>query len=169
MAGKAKFKLRRRGDFDFSRAPIYRKTATLKKSQVKIAARRQEVVTMVNGIEETRNIARAGDHIVTGQHGERYVLKPAKFKALYELERSRPARYRAKTRVRALTLEENTEMMAPWGEKQRARKGGAVVQRVGRPADVYLIERRIFGETYALANPVPPKKSRRDRLIKDKP
>ena len=147
----ARYRLKHRSDFDFSRAPVYQKTAVLKKSQVKIAAKREEVVTRLNGAEETRNIARPGDYIITGPHGERYVIGAAKFKSLYQLEEGRPARYRAKGRVRALRLEEDTELVAPWGEKQRAAKGGVVVQRVGKPAEIYLIDGRVFDETYAPA------------------
>lgn len=153
MAGKPRFKFKKASAFDFSKAPVYRKTAVLKKSQVKIAAKKQDVVTMINGQEETRNLARAGDVIVTGVKGERYVMKPAHFRALYEEEK--PGRWRAKTKVRALTLVENTELLAPWGERQRTRKGGVVVQRVGKPRDVYLIEAKAFAETYA---PAPAKK-----------
>jgi len=159
MAAKPKFKRKRASDFDFKGAEIYRKTAELKKSQVKIATKRQQVVTKINGIEETQNVARLGDHIITGGSGERYVMRPAEFKRLYELDGGRPARYRSKSRVRALRLTENVEIVAPWGEKQRALKGGVVVQRVGRPQDVYLIEKRAFRETYAPAPPKPAAKS----------
>jgi len=155
---KAKFKLRRRGDFDFSKADIYRKTATLRKSQVKVAKKRQDVVTTLKGIEETRNVARIGDRIVTGLAGERYVIKARDFDKLYELA-GRPALYRSKSRVRALKLLENTEIVAPWGEKQRALKGGVVVQRVGRPADVYLIEKRAFAKSYVAIEPKQPARS----------
>ncbi|HVY02291.1 MAG TPA: hypothetical protein VG983_01440 [Caulobacterales bacterium] len=164
-SARARYKFREAAAFDFSNAPVYRKVAPLKASQIKIAARRREVVTHINGEEETRNVARPGDIIVTGVRGERYVMTPRHFKALYEKDPDRAGRYRAKTKVRALKLTENTELMAPWGEKQRARKGGVVVQRIGRPRDIYLIEAKAFRETYA---PVESAK-RAKRLTANKP
>lgn len=61
--------------YDFSKAANYRKTATIKESQIEIADKAQEVITMINGKEETRNTAQEGDYIITGVKGERYALK----------------------------------------------------------------------------------------------
>jgi hypothetical protein len=158
MATNRKFIFRKAAAFDFSKAPVYRKTAVLKKSQVKIAKARQEVVTLIRGVEETRNVARAGDRIITGDHGERYVVRKRKFASLYEPHPSGRGAYRSKARVRGLTLAENTEIIAPWGERQRAVKGGMIVRRIGRPRDIYLIEARAFARTYAPEKPAPTRK-----------
>jgi hypothetical protein len=150
MTAKKTFRFRKTSAFDFSKAPVYRKTATLRKSQVTIARARQEVVTVIRGVEETRNVARIGDCIITGDHGERYVVPKRKFWSLYEAHPAGRGGYRSKARVRGLALTENTEIIAPWGERQRALKGGMIVRRVGRPLDIYLIEARAFKRTYAL-------------------
>jgi len=121
----------------------------LKKSDVEVATEPQEVVTVINGKEETRNKAETGDHIITGAKGERYVIKAAKFGGLYEEDPTDTSRYISKNVIRAIQLDENTELTAPWGEKQRAAKGGYVAQRVDNPSDIYLIEEGAFKATYA--------------------
>jgi hypothetical protein len=150
------FVYREASSFDFSNAPTYRKTSTLDKSQVETAATKQEVVTVINGKEETRNTAEPGDKIITGVKGERYVIGQAKFGSLYEEDPSNPARYISKNVILALPLSENTELTAPWGEKQRALKGGVVAQRVGSPSDVYLIDEGAFKATYSLESSPRP-------------
>ena len=145
----AEFTYRESTSFDFSNAPVYRKSATLDKSQVETATAKQDVVTTINGKEETRNTAEAGDKIITGVKGERYVIKQAKFGGLYEEDPSNSSRYISTNVIRAIPLEEPTELTAPWGEKQRAKKGSFVAQRVDEPADVYLIEKSAFEMTYA--------------------
>ena len=152
----AEFTYREASSFDFSNAPIYRKTATLDKAQVETAAARQEVVTVINGKEETRNTAEVGDKIITGVKGERYVIPKPKFGDLYEEDSGNPSRYISKNVILALPLVENTELTAPWGERQRATKGGFVAQRVGSATDVYLIEEGAFKATYSLESPARP-------------
>lgn len=137
-------------EFDFSAAPVYRKTATLDKSNVEVSKGTQDVVTTINGKEETRNVANDGDHIITGVKGERYVIKAAKFPNLYEQDPENPDRYRSKNVVRAIELTEPVEIKAPWGEMQRADAGGRICQAVANASDVYLIEKDAFEKTYAL-------------------
>ena len=146
----ASFTYRSPTSFDFSRAPLYRKTATLATSQVETATATQDVATTINGNEETRNTAEAGDKIITGARGERYVLKQAKFGGLYEEDPYDASTYISTNVIRAMQLAEPTELTAPWGERQRAGKGSFVAQRVDDVADVYLIEKGAFEMTYAL-------------------
>lgn len=136
--------------FNFSNALVYRKIATLSKINVEIASKQQEVVTIIDGMEETRNIADIGDYIITGPKGERYVLKAEKFGGLYEEDPADASRYISRNVIRALRLDEDVELTAPWGEKQRALRGSYVAQRVSSPSDIYLIEEGAFKATYAL-------------------
>ena len=131
------FIYREKSDFDFAQAPVYRKTATLTKANIEIAQEAHDLVTMINGVEETRNRAEPGDHIVTGSQGERYIIKAAKFASLYEQDPSNPDAYISKNVVKAIRLSENTELTAPWGEKQRALAGGVVVQSLLNHNDIY--------------------------------
>lgn len=137
------------GDFDFSEAPIFRKTAMLRKADVTTADREQEVETTIDGATETRNVARPGDRIVTGTQGERYVIRADRFDQLYEEDPHDASRYISLNRVRALQVPEAVEIMAPWGELQRTPAGGYVVQALSSPQDVYLIEHKAFMQTYA--------------------
>jgi len=104
------FVYREVSSFDFSNAPTYRKTSPLDKSQVETAAKKQDVVSIINGLEETRNTAGPGDKIITGVKGERYVIKEANFGDLYEEDPSNPSRYISKNVILALSLSENTEI-----------------------------------------------------------
>lgn len=149
MTTEETFTYKEGSEFDFSKAQVFRKTAALDKSNVEIATTPHEVVTVINGKEETRNQAQPGDRIITGVKGERYVIKEAKFGGLYEEDPADSSRYISKNVIRAMQLGENTELTAPWGEKQRAAKGGYVAQRVDNPSDIYLIEEGAFKATYA--------------------
>lgn len=159
MARKPAFRPVTARDFDFAAAPIYRKSAWLRADQIEVAKARQPVITRIGGIEETRNIARKGDRIVTGPRGERWVIKAGDFAKLYKRDTGRPDRLLSKSRVHAIKLKEGVELVAPWGEKQRARAGGYVVQRVGSRRDVYLIEEIAFKRTYRRERPVTPAKA----------
>jgi hypothetical protein len=142
------FKYREASEFDFSNAPVFRKTATLQKSKVRIAEADQVVVTVINDKEETRCLAKAGDYVVTGPKGEEYVIKAAKFSGLYVEDAADATRYISRNVVRALVLTEDTELTAPWGERQRAAKGGVAAQRVDNKKDIYLIDKAVFESTY---------------------
>ena len=148
-ADQIEYQRRSAEQFDFSAAPLFRKSATLKKSSVERATAAREVVTTIAGAEETKNIAKPGDAIVTGPGGERYVIAGEKFADLYDDDPADPTRFVSKNRVRAIELVQNTEMVAPWGETQRAKSGGYVVQSAASPGDVYLVEGAAFQETYA--------------------
>jgi hypothetical protein len=142
---------RDRREFDFSQAPVFRKTAALKMSAVEWAAAEQEVVTLIGGAEETRNKAKPGDAIVTGEAGERYVIDRKRFDELYRPDPRDGSRYVSTNVVRAIWLAEATELLAPWGEMQRVEAGGFVVQPLDRPDDVYLIEGQAFAAAYSPA------------------
>lgn len=146
--GEQVFKYREGSEFDFSNAPVFRMTATVDKSHVRVAETDEEVVTVINGKEETRNTAKTGDYIITGPNGEDYVIKAAGFPGLYEEDAGNPSRYVSKHLIRALVLTEDTELTAPWGEKQRAEKGGVVASPVDNPKDIYLIGKGAFEAMY---------------------
>jgi hypothetical protein len=146
---EASFVYRDASSFDFSDADTYRKTATLDKSNVKTAKEGQEVVTIIDGKVETTNTAHEGDKIITGPKGEEYIIRKEKFDGLYQTDPNNPNRYISSNVIKAKVLTEDTEITAPWGEKQRAAKGGMVAQRVGNPDDVYLIEEGAFKATYS--------------------
>jgi hypothetical protein len=170
MARKPAFTSVTGRDFDFTAAPIYRKTATLRADRVEISRTPQPIVTRIGKLEETRNIAQKGDRIITGAQGERWVIKAKDFPKLYGRDPKKPGQFVSKSRVRAVKLNEGVELTAPWGEKQRAKKGGYVVQRVGAPRHVYLIEELAFKKTYrrekGAASEASPKSTARKPAVK---
>lgn len=139
--------------------PIFR---ARKKGRVaaRKAAASTEVVTRWNGAE-TKNVAEAGDWIVTAlgqgdvamrdKQGEvnEYVIKPAKFDELYTLADGAPetphgAVYAPKGEVSAIELPEGFDILAPWGERQRAESGYLLLNG----DDVYGNAKETFEATY---------------------
>lgn len=101
------------------------------------ATRTERIVTHWNG-EETANTAEPGDFIATNLSPERailrdangnantYVIRAGRFAELYEpvtslIEHGQV--YRARGIVEALPLPGGFEILAPWGEMQRADSG----------------------------------------------
>jgi len=129
-----------------------------------VAARRaqgREVVeTRWNG-EETRNTAREGDWVVTNLsshrevlrdsegHENRYVIAGRRFDELYEPADGKgkgaaPDVYRAKGIVSALALDGGFDIVAPWGERQRASAGYLILNG----EEVYGNNAETFRATY---------------------
>ena len=135
--------------YDFANAPTYRKTARLAADKIQLADKEQEVVTVIAGKPETRNMAKPGDFIVTGVLGERYVIAGNRFDRLYEKDPANANEFRSKGTVQALLLTESVTFKAPWGEQQRIDVGGVLVKN---GPDVYGIAAQAFAETYGRAN-----------------
>jgi len=122
---------------ELSTVPIRaRKTGFVAATKTAIA---QRVTTHWNG-EETVNIAKPGDYVVANlsplqkvlrdDRGEAniYVIRGDKFSGLYELDAGGGMTefgpvYRARGEVIALYLAGGFEILAPWGEVQRASRG----------------------------------------------
>jgi hypothetical protein len=134
---------------DFAGAASYRKTARLSQDKIEIAKAEQEVITVIAGKPETRNVAKPGDYIVTGVAGERYVIAGNRFDRLYEPDPTRPGEFRSKGTVLAVLLTEPVTFKAPWGEQQRIDAGGVLVKNGD---DIYGIAENVFAETYGRAD-----------------
>lgn len=134
---------------DFAGAAVFRKTARLAQDRIEVAKAEQEVVTVLAGKPETRNVAKPGDYIVTGTLGERYVIAGNRFDRLYEPDPARPGEFRSKGTVLAVLLAEPVTFKAPWGEQQRIDAGGVLVKNGD---DIYGIAEAAFAETYGRAD-----------------
>lgn len=134
---------------DFSGAASFRKTARLTQDKIEVAKAEQEVVTVLAGKPETKNVAKVGDYIVTGTLGERYVIAGNRFDRLYEPDPGRPGEFRSKGTVQAVLLTEAVTFKAPWGEQQRIDAGGVLVKN---GEDIYGIAEAAFAETYGRAD-----------------
>ena len=135
--------------FNFSGAASFRKTARLSQDKIEIAKAEQEVITVIAGKPETKNMAKPGDYIVTGAVGERYVIAGNRFDRLYEPDPSKPGEFRSKGTVLAVLLTEAVTFKAPWGEQQRIDAGGVLVKNGD---DIYGIAENVFAETYGRAD-----------------
>jgi hypothetical protein len=101
------------------------------------AKRREKIETYWNG-KETTNMARAGDWVVTSltpakrllrdkrRNTNTYVVKAKTFAKLYERVRGKNGFgqfFKAKSAVEAIYLSGGFEILAPWGEMERAPSG----------------------------------------------
>ncbi len=133
------------------RAPVYKKN-------VRVKARRampgEEIRTILkDGSEETVNVAREGDWVVTNPDEESYVVSGEKFFARYEATGNKGV-YAAKGYCRAIPnpFKKPIEIMAPWGSPQRGDENCFIADtcdpdgnREGKP---YIIDGHAFRETY---------------------
>jgi len=130
---------------DFEDAATFKKTSRIDSKSIEVSQEDQEIVTIIDGIEETRNTAHAGDRIITGPQGERYVIEEEKFEKLYEQNPESPEEFRSKGDVQAIHLTEDVSFEAPWGEQMHIEAGGVLVKNGD---DIYGIEEKAFAQTY---------------------
>jgi hypothetical protein len=127
----------------------------------RIAKKREEIETLWNG-KETKAIAAPGDRIVTNMSGDRkilrdadsnantYVISAAKFPKLYARDKGKTEFgeiFHARGAVQALFLPGGFEIMAPWGEIQRAHSGYILLNG----DEVYGNNKDTFDTTYVVA------------------
>ena len=140
-------------DFDFDEAPVFRKTATLSKANVIVAEGGEKITTMQpdgKGGEyvETTKTAKAGDHIVTRAANDVYIIDAAKFPKLYEDDPENPDQFRSTNVGRAILMEEDIVIAAPWGEDQQIKAGGILFRSNASP-DVYGNQKHSFEADFA--------------------
>lgn len=122
------------------------------------AHKRERVDTFWNG-KETENVAQPGDFVVTNLsptksvlrdgdgHANTYVISRAKFAKLYAADRGKTEFgdvYRAIGTVEAIFLAGGFDILAPWGEPQRAESG--YVLKNGK--EIYGNNKDTFEQTY---------------------
>lgn len=106
------------------------------------------VTVLANGKQETTNVAKCGDWIVTNPGGEKYVVGADKFSKKYE-----PASelgkgwYKPTGGVQKfLETAEDLSFVCSWGEEQSINAGGFI--NVTCLDDIYGIARQEFFDTY---------------------
>jgi hypothetical protein len=138
--------------------------------------RAKDIETRWNG-KETWNTAKPGDFIVTNltrrktilrdQAGNvnTYVIKAKTFAKLYAPvsgKNKKGAFYKAKSVVEAIELSGGFDILAPWGQRERAPKGYLLLN--GK--DVYGNNAGTFQATYEVVDQKPTKKTRGRRSPK---
>lgn len=137
-----------------AQAPVFTKFGQVR---ARLAATPEEVITRIQGKEETRNTANPGDYVVTGPQGEEYVLGAAKLEARYKPVEDQPGIYEAFGKIRAVDnpYGERIAIVPAWGGYQYGEQDCKVATTVdvqtekpNDPEDMYIIDRKSFDETY---------------------
>ena len=127
----------------------------LKPCTFAIVEKRMIVETILDGVLETRNVARRGDIIVSGTKDERYVISIKKFIELYDVNdriaipRQNPrwvARVGHRDFLNAGIKGRSIEFIAPWGETMILNAGDYLVKDAN--GGFYRIEKTAFKDTY---------------------
>ncbi|TCJ17503.1 hypothetical protein EPD60_04750 [Flaviaesturariibacter flavus] len=115
----------------------------------KVADREEEVVSVIDGVEETRNRAFPGDYIVTGTRGERFVVKPESFRKRYR-DKGNGIAEAAGECWAARYDGPSFEFDSPWQQGARifCAPGDYLVAPDAEFSEVYRIEAAVFAETY---------------------
>jgi hypothetical protein len=115
-----------------STAPLFRKVGVVHVKDIEVVAsgEEREVQTIVNGIVETKKLAKAGDLILRGPAGERFVSSKKSFDRLHLRDPNNPDVYHTQHAVRAALLKEDTIIRASWGEDMVILAGGVAVLRL---------------------------------------
>jgi hypothetical protein len=131
-------------------APIYQKRSPIKG---RLAVPGERIVTVLpNGIEETVNVAKAGDVVVTNPDGESYILPEPTYRRRYGELGDAVCPTRAFCRAIINPHEKPIEIDAPWGAPEfggadcliadDCEENGVIY---GEP---YLIDATAFAHTY---------------------
>jgi len=120
------------------------------------AERQEEVITLIDGNDETRNTAKVGDIIVTGTKEEKYVMSQKTLDEKYNIEPINHKRneynfFNIHSKQVEVNCEENKDditFIASWGEEMKAKKGDYLIIEDGEIS--YCIDREVFFNTYEL-------------------
>jgi len=139
----------------------YKKSAVV---DVRSAQKGEVIVTIVNGIEETKKTAEEGDWVIKNPGGEEYVVPEKVFTPRYK-EIDEPSafegykRYQASGRIRAVTFDSQSlglqspfKFNAVWGEEMIIEDGDKIVTTLPEKNEVYRIEKQAFVDTYTKDN-----------------
>ncbi|CAJ1421460.1 unnamed protein product [Effrenium voratum] len=166
--------IRRLGPAMLAEGHWYRKVAF---AFLRPAVPGEEIRTMVDGNEETKKIAQAGDYVVRAdtKYKELYVLPQQKASDAYDLaapmdiaERLDAAElraggfrcYRCRTRIKAIRASESLlskicpqkRFMASWGSPCVVKADDMLAAQVSDSTikEIYRIEKTVFKETFSL-------------------
>lgn len=113
-----------------------------------ISGTEQNVITSIEGIIETTNTAYPGDFILTGQAGEKYVLKAETFAKRYKALDDKTAQATGEC-WGYVWHREPMSFQSPWGEDMIIETGDMLVSPDKEVSQVYRIEKGVFENTYA--------------------
>ena len=128
----------------------WRKNAVV---MARLAVPGELVVTVIDGVEETRRTAGSDDVVVKGPKGEEYATEGAKFRSRYETPDGMGPDWRKAVATGSCWAYEHAgapySFVAPWGEKMIVESGDRVAMPdKSNPKDLYRIEKGAFELTY---------------------
>lgn len=137
-------------------APVYKKQGKVKARPAKPG---ESIITILHdGSNETTNMAKEGDWIVTNPSGERYIISREKFLSRYEPDPHSfqgDGSYVAKGSCRAIVnpFGKPIEIMASWGQPQTGGTDCMIADTCDQDGsnlggEPYLIDAAAFAETY---------------------
>mmetsp|Transcript_7224 Transcript_7224/g.12199 ORF Transcript_7224/g.12199 Transcript_7224/m.12199 type:complete len:176 (-) Transcript_7224:144-671(-) len=145
---------------------LFCKTAQI---HAKTAESDTEIVTVINGVEETKVSARVGDIIIQGTEGERYSMGAKMFETRYDFDNPADAdneglqiegfrKYKPSGKVWAyqLSAEEcathlpSNRFMARWGQPMTVMPQDFLAVPYPLGGEVYRIEANAFSNTYEI-------------------
>lgn len=128
--------------------------------QSRSAVEGEEIVTVIEGEEETKNTAKKGDMVIrTKKNGAEYIIGGKKFEDRYEdlgseTDRDGYSKYKATGETYAFKYEGETfKFVAPWGEDMIVNDGDYIcAPNLEDLDDIYRIEKGEFIDTYERAS-----------------
>ncbi len=132
---------------NFAQSAFFRKTSVLKAADIRLSEGNEHIVTIVDGRTEREGITKPGDHVVTGQKGEQYIVTKEKFPTLYEPDPNDAGIFRSKNAGWALTLEDDATIVRNDGTEVSGKKGDALLFSFVS-ATVNVIDAQVFAKSY---------------------
>ena len=133
----------------FKKPQKYQKFGTVK---ARLAVPGENVVTTIDGKQETRNTAKANDMIITGSSDEQYIISLKKFLERYKgpSPSMKIQTYEAVGFCYAVEWKDKpAQFDASWGEHMIIEPGDMLCSTTEIPnGDLYRIEKNTFGKTY---------------------
>lgn len=110
----------------FATSTFFRKTSTLKASDIRLSDGGEHIVTIVDGKQEREGTTKPGDRVVTGTKGEEYIITREKFPTLYEQDPHNPEIFRSKNCGWAIQLDEDATIERADQVPVSGKKGDAL-------------------------------------------
>lgn len=138
-------------------APLLKKFEKVTTVEAKTLKAGEEIVTVIDGEEETKNTAKEGDVLIKGIGGEKYVISLHTFKERYLTTDSKKVtkvpptftKFTSTGFAYAFQWKNPTmKFIAPWNEEMICNEGDFLATTSLDDIEVYRIESNIFKKTY---------------------
>jgi len=115
----------------------------------------EEIVTVLNGVAETKNTAKEGDVLLQGVQGEQYIMSESKFSSRYNVDKKLSNEFQEYKATGSCFAYEYKgvpmEFMAAWNELMIVEPGDYLAAPDSSYNEVYRIEKEAFSKTYKLS------------------